>query len=243
LNPIDLVIQAGDTVVWTDPPQSGGCGAYGGCVPVLHTVVADDQSFTSGEPDDDWTFQQTFDEPGEILYHCAAHSTPGKDINNFMNGRITVQGKAEEVFLINAAMSDAWYLRDTAGQGFFIIVWEDQKFVFLAWFTYETEDREMGLSANLGEPFHRWLIAQGPFEGDTALLDVFLASGMVFDSDEFPVDLVEYEDATIQIVWSDCETGLLEYNIPTLGLMGVIPIERVSPNNVAVAACEAAQLQ
>jgi len=144
-------------------------------------------------------------------------------------------------FTINAAMSDAWFFPDTAGQGFFIIVYEDSKSVFLAWFTFETEDRQLGLSANVGEPFHRWLIAQGPYEGDTALLDVFLASGMVFDSDEFPVDLVAYEDATIKIVWTDCETGLLEYNIPTLGLMGVIPIQRVAPDKVA--ACEAAQAQ
>ena len=76
---------------------------YRFCTP----VSADDQSFSSGEPDDDWTFQQTFDEPGEILYHCAEHSTPGKDLNDFMNGRITVQGVEEQVVLINAAMSDA----------------------------------------------------------------------------------------------------------------------------------------
>ena len=112
--PNDPVIQAGDTVVWTDLPQSGGCGGYGGCIPVLHTVSADDQSFSSGEPDDDWTFEQTFDEPGEILYHCAAHSTPGKDLNDFMNARITVQGVEKQVVLINAAMSDAWFFPDTS---------------------------------------------------------------------------------------------------------------------------------
>ncbi|MCH7507441.1 MAG: hypothetical protein IID60_09085, partial [Proteobacteria bacterium] len=144
-------------------------------------------------------------------------------------------------FFINAAISDAWFFSDTNGQGFFIIVYEDSKSVFLAWFTFETEDRQAGLSANVGEPFHRWLIGQGPFDGDTALLEVFLASGMVFDSDEFPVDLVKYEDAIIKIVWTDCETGLLEYNIPTLGLMGVIPIQRVAADKVA--ACEAAQAQ
>ncbi len=140
--PNDLVIQAGDTVVWTDPrqPPDSDCDSYGDCASVvLHTVTADDQSFSSGRPDDDWSFQQTFDETGEILYHCEVHSSPGKDINNFMNGRITVQGDEEGVFLINSAISDAWFFPDTSGQGFFIIVWEDSKLVFLAWFTYDTE--------------------------------------------------------------------------------------------------------
>ena len=240
--PNDLVIQAGDTVVWTDPPQSVNCGGYGGCSEVvLHRVVADDQSFSSGEPDDDWSFQQTFDEPGEILYHCAVHSSPGKDINNFMNGRITVQGKEEEVFLINAAISDAWFFPDTAGQGFFIIVWEDSKLVFLAWFTYDTERPPQDVSAIFGEPGHRWLTALGPFEGDTALLDIFLSSGMIFDSGEPPVDTVQLEGATIEIVWSGCNNSILKYDIPSLGLSGEIPIERIVLDNVP--ACEAAQAQ
>ncbi len=239
--PNDLVIQAGDTVVWTDPPQSGGCGGYGGCVPVLHTVAADDQAFSSGEPDDDWTFSQTFDEPGEILYHCAVHSSPGKDINNFMNGRITVQGKAEEVFLINTAMSDAWFFPDTSGQGFFIIVWEDSKLVFLAWFTYDTERPPQDVTAIFGEPGHRWLTALGPYEGDTALLDVFLSSGMILDSAEPPVTTEQLEGATIEIVWTGCNEGILKYDIPSLGLTGEIPIERIVLDKVA--ACEAAQAQ
>ncbi len=73
-------------------------------------------------------------------------------------------------FGINAAISDAWFFPDTAGQGFFIIVWEDSKLVFLAWFTYDTERPPEDVTAFLGEPGHRWLTALGPYEGDTALL-------------------------------------------------------------------------
>jgi len=241
--PNELVIQAGDTVVWTDPQQSGNCGGgYGGCPEVeLHSVVADDQSFSSGVPGDDWSFSQTFDQPGEILYHCAAHSSPGKDINNFMNGRITVEGKAEEVFLINAAMSDAWFFPDTAGQGFFIIIWEDQKLIFLAWFTYDTERPPEGVTAIFGDPGHRWVTALGPFEGDTALLDIFLSSGMILDSAEPPVTTEQLEGATIEIVWSSCTEGILKYDIPSLGLSGEISIQRIVDDKVA--ACEAAQTQ
>ena len=62
---------------------------------------------------------------------------------------------------------------------------------------------------------------------------------MIFDSAEPPVDTVQYEGATIEIVWTDCKQGLVKYNIPTLGLMGEIPIERIVEDKVA--ACEAAQ--
>ena len=144
-------------------------------------------------------------------------------------------------FLINAAISDAWFFPGTAGQGFFIIVWETEKLIFLAWFTYDTERPPQDVTAILGEPGHRWLTALGPYDGDTALLDVFLSSGMIFDSAEPPVTTEQLEGATIEIVWSGCNAGVLKYDIPSLGLSGEIPIERIVLDNVA--ACEAAQPQ
>ena len=145
------------------------------------------------------------------------------------------------LFLINAAISDAWFFPDTAGQGFFIIVWEDSKLVFLAWFTYDTERPPVDVTAIFGEPGHRWLTALGPFEGDTALLDIFLSSGMILDSAEPPVTTEQLEGATIEIVWSSCTEGILKYDIPSLELSGEIPIERIVDDNVA--ACEEAQAQ
>ena len=142
-------------------------------------------------------------------------------------------------FLINAAISDAWFFPDTAGQGFFIIVWEDSKLVFLAWFTYDTERPPEDVMAILGEPGHRWITALGPYDGDSALLDIFLSSGMILDSAEPPVTTEQLEGATIWITWSSCEKGVLEYNIPSLELSGEIPIQRIVDDNVA--ACEAAQ--
>ena len=49
--------------------------------------------------------------------------------------------------------------------------------------------------AILGEPGHRWLTALGPFDGDTALLDTFLSSGMIFDSAAPPVTTEQLEGA------------------------------------------------
>jgi hypothetical protein len=91
-------------------------------------------------------------------------------------------------FQINSAISDSWFYPPTNGQGFFIIVWEDIQQIFLSWFTYEVERPPEDATAVVGEPGHRWLVAQGPFEGDTATLDVYLAKGMIFDSEEPPVE-------------------------------------------------------
>jgi len=144
-------------------------------------------------------------------------------------------------FTINTAISDAWFFPPTGGQGFFIIVWEERKEIFLSWFTYDTVRPPEDVTAILGEPGHRWLTGQGSYEGDTALLDVFLTSGMIFDSDVPPAESVQLEGATIKIVWIGCNEGLVEYNIPSLGLSGDIPIERIVLDNVP--ACEAAQAQ
>jgi plastocyanin len=77
-SPNDLTIQVGDTVHWS---SAGG----------THDVKADDGSFSSGNPSSSINFSRTFNSVGEILYYCSVHSSPGQNINTFMNGRITVQ--------------------------------------------------------------------------------------------------------------------------------------------------------
>jgi plastocyanin len=227
--PNDITINVGDTVRWTN--------AAGGAP---HDVTEDNRRWFS-ETAPSFTYSRTFNSAEEILYHCSVHSTPGQDRNTRMNGRVVVVEEAVDPFQINAAISDAWYFPATSGQGFFIIVWEKSKSIFLAWFTYDTERPPEDVSAILGEPGHRWLTAAGPYEGDTALLDIFLSSGMIFDSGEPPVDTAKMEGATIEIVWIDCKLGILKYDIPALGLSGEMSIERIVEDNVP--ACEAAQPQ
>jgi PKD repeat protein len=150
---------------------------------------------------------------------------------------VTVTAAAEDPFLINTAISDAWFFPATSGQGFFIIVWEDSQFIFLSWFTFDTERPPEDVMAMLGEPGQRWLTAQGPYEGDTATLSLIVSSGGTFDSAE--PEVTNVEDGTITIKWTGCNSGILTYNITSLGLMGEIPIERIVLDNVP--ACEAAQ--
>jgi len=144
--------------------------------------------------------------------------------------------KAVLGFGINAGLNDAWYNPATSGQGLLITVFPVRKEVFLAWFTYDTERPPEDVGAILGEPGHRWLTAQGSYEGNTADLKLFLTAGGVFDAAQPPgvTDPAGY--GTMQIRFADCTQGLVSYEIPSLGISGEFPIERIVPDNVGL--CE-----
>jgi hypothetical protein len=138
-----------------------------------------------------------------------------------------------ESFGINAGMNDAWYNPATNGQGFLITVFEDTGLVFLAWFTFDVERPADDVTAILGDPGHRWVTAQGPYEGDTAMLDVTVTSGGVFDSPEPAVE--QAQDGTMTITWHNCSSATLTYDIPSAG-QGEIPLQRIVNDNVIL--CE-----
>ena len=144
--------------------------------------------------------------------------------------------QAEPSIAINVGMADAWYNPATAGQGFFIVVWEETGLIFLSWFTYDTERPPEDVTAILGEPGHRWLTAQGTFSGNSATLDVNMTSGGVFDSNDPPADSTE-KVGTLTITWTDCENAVLVYNLSSPMVSGEIPLQRVVPENAKV--CEA----
>jgi hypothetical protein len=139
-------------------------------------------------------------------------------------------------FQINAGLNDAWYNRATNGQGLLLAVFPARKEMFAAWFTYDTERPPEDVTAIVGEAGHRWLTAQGPYDGDTANLTLYLTAGGVFDAAEPPAstDLAGY--GTLQIEFADCTQGLVTYEIPSLSVSGQFPIERIAPDNVAL--CE-----
>ena len=142
-------------------------------------------------------------------------------------------------FTINAGLNDAWFNADTSGQGFFIVVYPDAELVFLSWFTFDTERPDSAVVAQLGEPGQRWLTAQGSFSGNRADLDIFVTAGGVFDS-VTPAPESE-QDGTMVVEFTDCTSGTISYDIPSIGWQGVIPIQRVANDNISL--CEELSLQ
>jgi len=134
---------------------------------------------------------------------------------------------------MNAGLNDAWYNSLTDGQGFFITVFPVMESVSLSWFTYDTVRPPADVTANLGDPGHRWLNALGSYHGNQAMMDITIASGGLFDT---ATEITRVNDGTIILTFTDCRNGTVEYNIPSIGQSGIVPIQRVSDDNVAL--CE-----
>lgn len=137
-------------------------------------------------------------------------------------------------FKMNAGLNDAWYNPATDGQGFFITVFPDLEFVSLAWFTYDTELPPQDAESNLGDPGHRWLTALGSVEGNKAVLNISIASGGLFDT---PTVVDRVNDGTIELTFDSCSSGTIEYDIPSIGKQGTVPIQRIAADNISL--CEA----
>ena len=161
------------------------------------------------------------------------------DGNGDVSGHVRVYDLSMfNVFRINAGLNDAWYEPATDGQGFFITVFPDLGFVSAAWFTYDTELPPEEATANLGDPGHRWITAAGPYVDNQAVLNIVLTSGGLFDttSDVQRTD-PPGSDGTLTLTFEDCSSATVEYDIPSIGRTGTIPIQRVSSDNVVI--CEA----
>jgi len=151
-------------------------------------------------------------------------------------------------FQINPGLSGSWANFDTLGQGFFIDVLPDIPLIFLAWFTWESEQAAPArfkstieklaksgnaLQAELGDDNHRWITAQGPYTGNIAVLSVTVTSGGIFNDPQAVVNSDPGTQGTITLTFSDCENGLAEYDLTASGLSGQVPFRRLAQDNVS----------
>ena len=143
---------------------------------------------------------------------------------------------------MNAGFNDAWYNPLTDGQGFFIAVFPDLGLASVAWFTYDTELPPEDATANLGDPGHRWITATGPYADNKSVMNITLTSGGIFDT---PTEIQRTDpagsDGTLTLIFYSCKSGTVEYDIPSINMMGSVPIQRVAGDNVAL--CEALSSQ
>ncbi len=167
--------------------------------------------------------------------------TPGDPVleENLVTTAISSEPPLVEApFVMNPGLNDAWYNPLTDGQGFFVTVFPDLGVVNLAWFTYDTQLPADDASANLGDAGHRWITALGTFDGNTAVLNIDIASGGLFDDPT----TVQHTDpvgsaGTITLTFEDCASGFIEYDIPSIGQQGSIVVQRIANDNIAL--CEA----
>jgi len=215
-NPQMLTIDAGDTVRWVN--------AAGG---FPHDVVSEDGSWTPSILANEFIFEVVFPDEGEFGYFC----TPHRDIG--MTGTITVEASA--AFTINAGLNDAWYNPLTDGQGFFVTVFPDIKIVFLAWFTFDTELPPIDATANFGYAGHRWLTAIGSYVDNEVVMNISITTDGIFNNGaEVQNTDPPGSDGTIILTFEDCSSGTVEYDMPSIGRQGIVPIQRIANDNEAL---------
>jgi hypothetical protein len=153
------------------------------------------------------------------------------DVDNF-----EVVARNKTPFVINAGVNDAWFNPATNGQGFYVAVYPDLEFATLAWFTYEAFVPEEGTPSVVGYPDQRWLLASGPFSGDTATMSIYRFTGGLFDqTDPLPGEGEPIGTGTME--WCDCGKGTFTYSMPKFGLSGSVPVVRIANDNQML--CEA----
>jgi hypothetical protein len=142
----------------------------------------------------------------------------------------------EPPFRINALLNDAWFNPATPGQGVFLVVFEPLKKLFLAWFTFDLERPPGDAGAVLGDAGHRWLTALGDYAGNTAVLEVELTEGGVFD--RLVPEPRQSIAGSMTVTWTGCDVAVVTLSLPDSGVVEQIPLRRIARDNVA--ACEAA---
>lgn len=141
----------------------------------------------------------------------------------------------EGAFTINAGINDAWVSADAPFQGLFLTVFEDLGFLFLSWFTFDSDPPAQN-TATFGASDQRWVTGLGSYVGNTVTMNVELTSGGIFNG-SVPLATQEAGYGTITIVFNHCNEAILTYNFPGPGLSGQMTLTRVVGDNIAL--CEA----
>ena len=194
-------------------------------------VIAEDDDISTGNTD-----SQIVMHLPEGTYTVEATTFASARTGTFVVSVTTSTTCTDCPFQINSGLNDAWFNTDTNGQGFTIIVFPEMKEMWVAWFTYDIERPSDEVTAMLGDPGHRWLTAQGPYDEDKAILTIFVTEGGVFDSPVPATSTDPAGDGTLVIEFVDCTEALATYEITSLDISGVIPLERIVLDNVPL--CE-----
>jgi len=211
-SPATLTINAGDTVTFKN---KGG----------EHNVVANDNSFTNGNPSTAlWTFTQAFNTPGTFGYYCVIHGAPGAG----MHGTITVNAVAA-AFTVRPGLSGNWFdpTANQAGHGFQFEILPSNGMLAI-WFVFTPNGSAQ-----------TWLFAQGDYDpaSDTVTLPTFLSLGAKFPPNFNHADDTVTPWGTMTFKFTDCNNGTMSWNSTSAGYppTGTLPITRAT--SIAGLAC------
>ena len=80
---------------------------------------------------------------------------------------------------------------------------------------------------SLGIMFFEMLSGRRPYDGDTAELTIYVTEGGVFDAAEPATTTDPDGDGSLTLKFSDCTSGVVTYEIDSLGLAGEIAVQRI----------------
>ena len=141
---------------------------------------------------------------------------------------------------MNVGLNDAWYEPATAGAGIFVTVLPVEHKAFGAWYTY---DNVLPIDvANVGDAGHRYLTGVGDISGNRVIIDIDVTSNGLFDTPNSEQQVVWTPEYGVLILTFDtCETGTLQYSIPSANEVGIVPLQRVALDNVGL--CQKLQIE
>jgi peptidyl-prolyl cis-trans isomerase A (cyclophilin A) len=159
-------------------------------------------------------------------------------VENFVYSNVV---RAAPSFEINPGVSGAWFNQATAGQGWLLDVIEKEVGLdlFVAWFTYDINEPAADENDGFASRQHRWFTAFGSATGDTAVLDIFLNSGGVFND---PRDTTTESVGTMTIQFSNCTNAQLAFDFDDSDDHDdTLDVSRLSPDVFCQAIVDASQ--
>jgi hypothetical protein len=146
-----------------------------------------------------------------------------------------------QALFLNHGLSGAWFNPATAGQGILLEIYEQSRYIFAAWFTYDTSQPDPATEYRVGHSGHRWLTAEGGFAADSSSVTIpaYLFKGGLFD-DPTEVDPAQ-DEGSITLEFEDCSNATMTYDLTAAQVDGSFPLKRILEDNAAKCTAETAE--
>ncbi len=146
-----------------------------------------------------------------------------------------------ETLHINPGLNGAWFNAQTSGQGITLEVLPNLNSVFMAWFTFDTQNPAANTTANIGYAGHRWLTSLGSINNNVVTFDLTNTSGGLFDNPQAVSNSPANSYGSMTITFASCSLAHVTYSLTQQQLTGSFDMRRITPDNVAL--CESLSAQ